>query len=564
MIFAYAQNYGQVNIEIDSLEFELHKTQLNQDKIPIYLELSMAHENHNSRKAFEYAQKAYELSVEMDNDESAYETALLISHIQLNLSEFIQAISYAKIAQEYAIKQADKEKIAHSKIALANIYLALFDLEKSVELYYESLALFEEFGNKKGTSRALNGIGIIYHEQENYDKALEFFLNCYSVNKELGDNTVLAAILNNIASSYGGKQDYEKSILYQKEALEINKTYDNKFWEALSYYNLGVNYLSLGSGEESINYFEKAIELAEKIEDFETLANSKNSLAEYYFEINQLDLSLTNSLEAYSIADTYQINPIKSEAAGIAHKSFKKAGDLANAYKYAIIEAKTIDSLKIEKSIQKIAHLELKYLIELEDQKHTRILERKKSQQTLLGIIALFVFIISTIILIAKHKFTVKKMRIERSQVDGKLELRNKELALNVMTLLKKNDMLTSISKELLEVRNSATKQETKDAINKISKKIRKSSETEVWKEFELRFKEVHSEFYVTLKQKFPSLTPGDQRLCALLRLNLASKEIAELTGQNIKALEKARYRLRKKLNLSNSSTNLINFLSDI
>jgi len=198
LIFAYAQNYGQVNIEIDSLEFELHKTQLNQDKIPIYLELSMAHENHNSRKAFEYAQKAYELSVEMDNDESAYETALLISHIQLNLSEFIQAISYAKIAQEYAIKQADKEKIAHSKIALANIYLALFDLEKSVELYYESLALFEEFGNKKGTSRALNGIGIIYHEQENYDKALEFFLNCYSVNKELGDNTIKKKLLKSI------------------------------------------------------------------------------------------------------------------------------------------------------------------------------------------------------------------------------------------------------------------------------------------------------------------------------------------------------------------------------
>ena len=91
---------------------------------------------------------------------------------------------------------------------------------------------------------------------------------------------------------------------------------------------------------------------------------------------------------------------------------------------------------------------------------------------------------------------------------------------------------------------------------------LQKTPQDEIWEEFEVRFKQVYSTFYEKLRIDFPDLTPSELKLCALLRLNLSTKEICELSGQRPSSLDVARYRLRKKLGLSNSPVNLVTFLS--
>jgi tetratricopeptide (TPR) repeat protein len=557
-------SYGQVNVRIDSLEYALGKAQFDMKRVNLYQELASAHINHNSHKALGYAEKAYELSLKLENNDEVLSSVIILSEVNANISDYKLAIDYAKMAQDYARETGDIEKIGQIKTLFANNYLALFDLEKSMEFFYESLNLFEKVESKVGICTALNGLGIIYHEQGNFDKALEFFLKCYEINKEIGDKAVVAASINNLASSYNGKQQYEKSIHYYKEAVEINKEYGNKNWECVGYLNLGESYLNLGDQREANKYFKKAIKLAIALGNSESIVNSKISLANYYFEINELDSCIAFANEAHGLAEKYHLKHLLVNTANILQKAYRRFENFEKAYKYAIIQSQLKDSLKIEQSIQKIANLELKYRIEKEEQEQELAFQKKQSQQIIMGLSLFSIFIIVVVILIARQRITVKNMILEKNRVDGKLEMRNKELAINVMTLLKKNDMLTSISKELYEVKSTAVKGETKDAINRISRKIKKSSESEIWKEFELRFKEVHSEFYRALAKRFPNLTPGDQRLCALLRLNLSSKEIAELTGQSLNALEKARYRLRKKLNLTDPSVNLINYLSGL
>jgi DNA-binding CsgD family transcriptional regulator len=80
------------------------------------------------------------------------------------------------------------------------------------------------------------------------------------------------------------------------------------------------------------------------------------------------------------------------------------------------------------------------------------------------------------------------------------------------------------------------------------------------WEQFTERFDQVHSEFIKRLRVEFPELTPKDQRLCAYLRMNLASKEIAPLLNISIRGVEISRYRLRKKLHLG-KDVNLTDFL---
>ena len=72
-------------------------------------------------------------------------------------------------------------------------------------------------------------------------------------------------------------------------------------------------------------------------------------------------------------------------------------------------------------------------------------------------------------------------------------------------------------------------------------------------KEFQNKVDRNYAEFFTRLKNKYPSLTKNEERLCAMLRLNLSSKEIASLNNTSVKAVEMGRYRLRKKCSVENN-----------
>ena len=92
---------------------------------------------------------------------------------------------------------------------------------------------------------------------------------------------------------------------------------------------------------------------------------------------------------------------------------------------------------------------------------------------------------------------------------------------------------------------------------------VQTSLSKDSWKEFEVRFQQVHTDFYKKLTNKYPYLTSNDLKLCAFLRLNMSTKEISAITFQSYNTLSTARYRLRKKLGLDDHA-NLVSFLSQI
>jgi len=93
---------------------------------------------------------------------------------------------------------------------------------------------------------------------------------------------------------------------------------------------------------------------------------------------------------------------------------------------------------------------------------------------------------------------------------------------------------------------------------------MEKAQDEKIWEEFEMRFHNVHNDFYDKLNAVFPGLSINEKRLCSFLRLNMTTKEISSITGQTPKSIEMARTRLRKKLNLTNSETSLTDFLETV
>lgn len=139
-----------------------------------------------------------------------------------------------------------------------------------------------------------------------------------------------------------------------------------------------------------------------------------------------------------------------------------------------------------------------------------------------------------------------------RSEVSHK----SKELANSTMALIRKNQFLLDL-KRLIEKQKADMDQHYQvKFLNRLNKRIDENiSSEDDWHVFEINFEKAHEQFFDKVKQANPELTQNDLRLCAYLRMNLTSKEIAPLMGISVRSVENHRYRLRKKLKLKHEES---------
>lgn len=138
-------------------------------------------------------------------------------------------------------------------------------------------------------------------------------------------------------------------------------------------------------------------------------------------------------------------------------------------------------------------------------------------------------------------------MKLRNEQLTKDVDSKSKELAVSTMNLIKKNELLSLIKEDLKKTSEEGNRS-VKSVITTINKNI---NEEDTWNVFKEAFDNADKDFLKKVKQAHPSLTPNDLRLCAYLRLNLSSKEIAPLLNISVRSIEIKRYRLRKKMDLS-------------
>lgn len=155
-------------------------------------------------------------------------------------------------------------------------------------------------------------------------------------------------------------------------------------------------------------------------------------------------------------------------------------------------------------------------------------------------------------------------IRLNNEQLEKDLIYKSKELVNSTMHLIRKNEVLTQVKLKLIglksKIQNPTAASEISSMINIIDKSILHKKD---WTVFETNFEKVHENFWKRLDEKFPDLSYKEKKLCAYLRMNLLSKEIAPLLNISVRGAEISRYRLRKKLNVPHDS-NLVDFIQKI
>jgi DNA-binding CsgD family transcriptional regulator len=144
----------------------------------------------------------------------------------------------------------------------------------------------------------------------------------------------------------------------------------------------------------------------------------------------------------------------------------------------------------------------------------------------------------------------LEKSQLQEGELKKEIQYKSKQLTTHALNMMQKNTFLQEIQEELVLLSKTASA-ENKAAFNRLKMLIKKNLRSDKdWDLFKLYFEEVNKLFYQELAKVNSDLTSNDLKICALLKLNMNIKESASVLNIEPDSVKKARYKLRKKLNL--------------
>ena len=343
--------------------------------------------------------------------------------------------------------------------------------------------------------------------------------------------------------------DFERAILtkeagHHQEALDIFESiqpwlmHNDPGYQVLLLTYMGDTYREQGDFAASESHYLQAIDTSEQYHahiDFSPLIHEK--LAALYADQNKISAALAQ----LRIAKALDANFFDSRSA-----NNRPLMEIQDAFRE---EQERNQQLLQEQRLTKLEHQNQVWFL----------------QRIILFVSLLFFLVLGYLYLKyiqSKHRTEKRLLRKEREleirKANELVELKNKELATSTLKLIEKDELLVGLRDRLKNGKRDLRAQEIKQIVRTIN-----TDTLQNWEEFETRFTAVNRDFYLRLKEAFPKLTQGDQKICALIKLNFSSKDMARLLGISVESVHTTRYRLRKKLDLSRE-VNLGEFISNI
>ncbi|WP_296386399.1 tetratricopeptide repeat protein [Winogradskyella sp.] len=473
---------------------------------------------------FENSIKTIDIAIELQkklNDSTSIAEALNNKGIILDdLGNFDEAI--AVHIESLKIKEAIKAEswtIAYSYYNIGYSYNSIANFEMSNNYLEKAKAIFSTLAGYKGETNAVNSLiaNNLKHSKQ-YKKAIAMFKEIISEYKEINYNNDLAGAYNSLGQIYMETDSVSKAKKLFEESLVISKEYKQKALVALNLTALGNVELKLNNNKKALHYYNEALVL-----DLET--QGKDNIKNDYLDISKAQAKIGNYREAYE-----------------NHLKFFKLHD----------------ELLSKENYERINELEVQYQTEKKEQEliikqnEIKLLEERKQKAenekwflliSLIGASALAIAIVYGL------RQKMKRNKIQHEKLDNDLEFKEKELTTHALHLAHKNEVLLDLKSQLKELKSEGGNSRSyQKVINTINLDINNDNN---WEQFRTYFEDVHKDFNSRVMRNYPEVSNNDLRLMSLLKMNLSSKEIANILNISIEGVKKARYRLRKKLNLT-------------
>ena len=526
----------------------------------------------NIKEAISYYKQSSDVELELGgvNSEGYINRIGDVGFCYYVLEQPTQALKYFQESLDRSVKNGFDIQAASMYVNIGNIYTQWGDYGIGLENFQKALEIDRRLGDSIQVSTDLNNIGKIFEHWRRYDEAVRYYSQSLNIARKAGNKAMIAVRLNNLGIVYKDWKRFPEALDYFHQALEIEKASGNneKVGKRLAY--IGLTYLEMGEYAKCLSYLDQALPILKKTGLNDDLGRLYNFYGRYCLAKKQYPEALGNFRSSQELALRNNIKPLQMgnlQGMSEAWEKLHKPDSALIVFKqYIVIK----DSVFTQETNSKLSEFQSKFenekmQMENEVLKRDAKINRDRTLLSGIGAFTLVVILISIILILrlrsrnSRQSMLMAEQQAERLELE--LELKNSELTCNAMSIIRKNE---TVSEMMEGVEQAIRAGDSVESLHTMFERIRNGDKDNSWKEFEIRFTQVHKEFYDRLNDRFPDLTPNERKLCAFLRLNMTTKDIASITHQSMHSINMARTRLRKRMNLSGRDENLISFLINL
>jgi len=564
-----------------------------------YHNLGIYYSNRQNYDSARYCvNKALELSMSINDSLRIFISYSTLGTISYFEGAYGQAEQLYKKAISYRSERLYPGNLAELYLSLAMLYNIRSEYSQALTYLFKGDSLLAEIPENIVHARYKSNIATVYMNIKEYDKAMKYYLLALKYYEHLDLRQNIAEIYNNIGVLYDKQGQWDRALEYYQKSLVIYLVQDNDSCVATCYSNIGNALRNQKAYDKAIVYLEKALALKRALKDLKGSVFSYLTIAEIYLANNMPARAMSYLDSSWNLSNRLKMQNEKVLVLTLMAKAATALEDYKKAYDLQKRAMSQRDSLFTSEKSKAIAELETKYELRQQQQQlkiknqTIALLNREKKIKNLhtrvLLLLAVIVSLFSVLIIyrlrlkvrykqeiILRKKKLIKtnqelnhaKLRVvgvEKEKLCNELENNKETLRLMAFQVIKKNDFIAAIQKELKNIQKTAKESETRKRLSQLFNLIKIDANLDTDREkFQQATEKLNTEFLTRLNQEYPDLTPDERKLCVYLLLKLSSKEIATLFGISVSSADMKRYRLRKKLKL-NSGENISEFLQKV
>lgn len=455
--------------------------------------------------------------------------------------------------------------LAESYLGMATNEVYWGNYEKSLDYHYLSLRLYEQFNDSANINRVQVEIAIDHYYQKEYDKSIAILGSCEQYYSRHGDMKMVATVHSILSSCFYNLDDFARSAAYARSSLDLRRKTGSPGDIAESLNNLSLSLMGQQQWAAASTYLQESLALMKQAGDQRQLPIIRQNLANCMWETGHVQQA---EAELKAVIGEARQNGQKDALANVYKKLSalsKKQGKADSALFYYKQYKKWSDSLYNDEKSKAVSLLNIKYKTAKNEHMIQQLAaqrELESTQKIIYLLVSIFIAIVaaSLILLLVsynkKNKLVIEKVKAELAANEKELLFNKKELDTYTNSLLSKNKFIEELEARLNSPATQSASIEAPEQDIQISALYQLKILTEDdWTEFKMKFDKVYPGYINELRKQYPELTAGEQRQFLLIKLNIGTKECANMLGISIDSIKKNRYRLKKKFNLSEKET---------
>lgn len=433
---------------------------------------------------------------------------------------------------------------------LGNEQWRMGNYQEALKYFTDAYNKVKNTGNKQQMATLLNNLGLVHWRLENNTSAMECYNESAQLAEKLNMQRLLGLTYTNRSLILKEQRKFSEAFKYNNIAIAIFKELKEPRDLAIAYNNQGQIYRFGSQPEQALTYYTLSLNECQKINYREGMATAYQNLSTIYTIKANPDKAYFNAHQSLAISlklnSKVRISEAYRELSRIHDRFSKPDSALYYFKKHYEKEKELMDAGQSEM----LSHYQAKMGVDVKNLRIQNLQNERQIANNRLWFIAIGILITLLIAAFFLYRY-FSKMRFKKTQLEAELdnslkiiEVKEQELKTYIIDLSKKNNIIGNLHADTT-INKIIKDTEDEEVADLLGQKILTDDD---WRTFKIRFGAIYPHFFVRINESNIIITEAEIRILVLMRLNLKSKDMANILGISPQSVRVCKMRLKKKL----------------